>query len=87
LLRAIGAVVLTLAALAPAAAQNAANQAQLLTRPPTYSPITNLFSEVTGHLSNQMNYARARTGDPWDWSGARASDPVNGARGSVRELR
>lgn len=70
---------------ANAAGQAANNQAILMSRPPTYSPVTNLFSEITGQFA--QNEMARRNGEPgWGW-GLTAADPVKGARGSVRELR
>lgn len=45
-----------------AAAQSAASQAAILTRPPTYSPITNIFADVTGQLAS--NEQARRLGQP-----------------------
>jgi hypothetical protein len=36
---------------AGAAANEAATQAKILTRPPTYSPVTNIFSDLTGQIA------------------------------------
>lgn len=35
-----------------AAAMSAANQAAVLSRPPTYNPITDIFANATGHFAN-----------------------------------
>lgn len=54
-----------------AVAQAAVNQAAVLNRPPTYSPITNIFSEVTGALArNEQARQNGRPGfgfsiNPW----------------------
>ena len=70
---------------ANAAGQAASNQAQLLTRPPTYSPVTNLFSEITGQLA--MNEQMRRAGYPGLGFGITpVADPVRGSPKSVREV-
>ena len=52
---------------ASAAANEAATQAQIMTRPPTYSPITNIFSDLTGQIA--ANEQARRAGMPgWGWS-------------------
>lgn len=47
---------------AGAAATDATNQAALLTRPPTYSPITGIFADITGQIA--ANEAARRGGLP-----------------------
>lgn len=71
---------------ANAAGQAANNQAILMSKPPTYSPITNLFSEITGHWA--LNEQARRNGsEGWGWGLEPVADPVRGSRGSVREMR
>lgn len=71
---------------AGAAAASARNQATLLTRPPTYSPITNAFSEVTNQIA--MNEQARRDGNPgWGWGLTGVSDPIKGSRGSITNIR
>jgi hypothetical protein len=41
------------------AANDATNQAALLTRPPTYSPITGIFADITGQLAANEQARRA----------------------------
>jgi len=68
------------------AAANARNQAALLTRPPTYSPISNAFAEATNQLA--MNEQARRDGNPgWGWGFTGVSDPIKGSRGSITNIR
>lgn len=47
---------------ANAAANEASSQAQILSRPPTYSPVTNIFSDITGQIA--ANEQARRLGQP-----------------------
>lgn len=47
---------------AGAAANSATSQAAILSRPPTYSPVTNIFADVTGQLAS--NEQARRLGQP-----------------------
>ena len=67
---------------AQSAADGARTQALLLNRVPTYSPITNAFSEVTNQFA--INEQNRRNGSPgWGWGITTPSDPIKGSRGSV----
>ena len=71
---------------ASAAANEAATQAQILTRPPTYSPITNIFSDLTGQIA--ANEQARRLGQPgWGFglTSPGTSTPIRGK--SVIEQR
>lgn len=67
---------------AQSAADGARTQALVMNRVPTYSPITNAFSEVTNQFA--MNEQNRRIGNPgWGWGITTPSDPIRGSRGSV----
>jgi hypothetical protein len=69
---------------AGSAAAEARNQAQILTRPPTYSPISNAFSEITNQFA--INEQARRAGNPgWGW-GFTSVDPIKGSRSSVSNV-
>jgi len=67
---------------AQSAADAARTQAVVLNRVPTYSPISNAFSEVTNQFA--INEQNRRNGSPgWGWGITTPSDPIRGSRGSV----
>jgi hypothetical protein len=70
---------------AQSAADGARVQAQLLNRVPTYSPITNAFSEVTNQFA--INEQNRRNGSPgWGWGLTTPVDPIRGSSASVRNV-
>lgn len=67
---------------AQSAADGARTQALIMNRVPTYSPVTNAFSEVTNQFA--INEQNRRNGSPgWGWGITTPSDPIRGSRGSV----
>jgi hypothetical protein len=70
---------------AQSAADGARTQALLLNRVPTYSPVTNAFSEVTNQFAiNEQNRRNGSQG--WGWGLTTPSDPIRGSRGSVQQV-
>ena len=70
---------LNMSADAGAAANAATTSAQVLTRPPTYSPVTNIFADVTGQIA--QNEQARRLGQPgwgFGFSTPGTSSPVKG---------
>jgi hypothetical protein len=71
---------------AASAGANARNSAASLTRPPTYSPISNIFSGITDQFA--MNEQARRLGNPgWGFGITPVGgDPIRGSRGSVTQV-
>lgn len=66
-----------------AAAQAAARQAESLTAPPAYSPVTDIFSQWTAQLADAQSRMRAGTGRGW---GQQLGFGSGGSPGSVRQV-
>ena len=68
-----------------AAGSEATSQAALLTRPPTYSPITNIFSDLTGQIA--ANEQARRLGAPgWGFGiSSGASSPFGNTKSVVNQ--
>jgi len=64
-----------------AAAQQAASQAALLTAPPTFSPIANIFGALTQQLADAQSYNR---GGVRNWATGIFGAPAGGNPDSVR---
>jgi hypothetical protein len=63
-----------------AAAASAASQAAILSRPPTYSPITNIFADVTGQLaSNEQARRLGLPGYGFGMTSPGVTSPTKGA--------
>lgn len=65
---------------------DARNAAISVNRPPVYSPISNVFSELTNQFA--INEQARRNGNQgWGWGvTSQAVDPIRGSRGSVVNL-
>jgi hypothetical protein len=63
-----------------AAAQQAASQAALLTQPPAFSPIANIFGALTQQFADAQSYNR---GGVRNWATGIFGAPSTGNRGSV----
>lgn len=70
---------------AGSAAANARNSAAVLSRPPTYSPISNAFSELTNQFA--INEQARRMGNPgWGFGVSPVVDPIRGSSKSVSQV-
>lgn len=68
-----------------AAADASRQQAMLINRVPTYSPVSNAFSEVTNQFA--MNEMNRRAGNPgWGFGLTSVADPIKGSTQSVRNV-
>lgn len=69
---------------AGAAADAARNEAIVLNRTPTYSPLSNAFAEVTNQFA--LNEQARRGGAPGWGFGLTTTDPILGSRSSVQNV-